>query len=81
MEQEILAKLKELIKPYIEFDDDLDKMGLDTNLVEGMNFDSADLVEIILDIEEHYEIEVEDEEIENIRTAGDVVNLIKDKIA
>ncbi len=45
-----------------------------------MDADSLDLVELVMALEEEFGIEITDEEIESIKTVGDVVNHIRSKI-
>ena len=52
----------------------------DTGL-EDLGADSLDLVELIMSVEEAFELgEVEDETLDGVKTVGDVVNFIKDRI-
>lgn len=79
--QQIIAKLKELVKPHLEYQDDsvIDNMTGNTNLLDELGLDSVDLVEIIMDIEETFEISIADEEIQQVKTVNDLVALIKSK--
>ena len=48
--EELELKLKDIIKPYLPEEADIEKIGPDTNLLEDLNINSAHLVDIILDI-------------------------------
>ncbi len=50
---------------------------LDTNIEEDLGADSLDVVDILMSIEDEFEIEVPDEEIENIKTVRELVEYIK----
>ena len=53
----------------------------ETSFVEDLGADSLDLVELIMSVEEAFELgEVEDETLDGVKTVGDVVNFIKDRI-
>ena len=51
----------------------------ETNLIKDLEADSLDAVEIILAIEEEFEIEISDEEAETIQTVQDLVNYVEAK--
>lgn len=60
-----------------QFNVDEDSIDLDTSFRDDLNADSLDLVELVMALEEEYGLEIEDEEVETIKTVGDSVNYIK----
>lgn len=50
---------------------------LESNIAEDLGADSLDVVDLIMSIEDEFEIEVPDDQVENIRTVADVVNYIE----
>ena len=60
-----------------QFSVEEDSITANTNIAEDLGADSLDVVDILMSIEDEFEIEVPDEEIENIRTVGELVNYIK----
>ena len=69
-------KIKEIIVEQLNIDDGT-FINLDTNLQEDLDADSLDAVEIIMNIEEEFDIKVDDDELENIKTIGDIVKYIE----
>ena len=69
-------KIKEIIVEQLNIDDGA-LINLDTNLQEDLDADSLDAVEIIMNIEEEFDIKVDDDELENIKTIGDIVKYIE----
>lgn len=57
-----------------------DRITLDTVILEDLEADSLDLVEFMMSVEEEYSIEVEDEDLERIKTVGDVVRYIEERV-
>ncbi len=53
---------------------------LDTSLIEDLGADSLDLVELIMAMEQEFDIEIPDEDVEGISTVGDAVNYVKEKL-
>ncbi len=52
-------------------------LSLQTSLIEDLGADSLDIVELIMALEEEFDIEISDEDAEKISTVGDVVEYIK----
>lgn len=50
----------------------------DMSFSDDLNIDSIDLLELIMSLEEEFDIEINDEVLENIKTVGDVINYLED---
>ena len=68
-------KLKEIIADVLNVN--ADEITMDTTFVDDLGADSLDIFQIILGIEETYDIEIDNEEAEKIVTVGDAVEQIK----
>lgn len=55
---------------------DEDKVTMDAEFIGDLNADSLDLVEVIMALEQEFEVEIKDEDAENIRTVSDAVQYI-----
>ena len=56
------------------------KINLDTNLVKDLELESLDLVTLVSEFEEKYNITVEDKEIKNLQTVKDIVDYISKNV-
>ena len=65
---EIIAE--QLNRPVEELDPSMD-------FVEDLNMDSIELVETIMSVEDEFDIEIEEEKLENVHTIGDVLDLLE----
>ena len=74
----VLEKIKVILAE--QFDVEEDSLQNDTDLQDDLGADSLDVVDLLMSIEDEFEIEIPDEEIENIRTVGDLVNYIESNI-
>ena len=71
----IFEKIKAILAE--QFDVEEDKISEDTDLQEDLGADSLDVVDLLMSIEDEFEIEVPDDEIENLKTVGSIVNYIE----
>ena len=71
----VLEKVKAIVSE--QFDVEEDSITPDTNLSEDLEADSLDVVDLLMSIEDEFEIEVPDEEIENIKTVDQLVKYIE----
>ncbi len=55
---------------------DEDKVTIDAEFIGDLNADSLDLVEVIMAMEQEFDVEIKDEDAENIRTVADAVQYI-----
>lgn len=74
----ILGKIKELVA--LQFDLDEEDLSESTSFVDDLHADSIDLVHLAMTLEDEYDIELEDEDIENIKTIGDAVDYIENTL-
>lgn len=71
----VFEKVKEILAE--QFDVDADKITADSDLQEDLGADSLDVVDLLMSIEDEFDVEVPDEEIENIKTVGSLVSYIE----
>jgi acyl carrier protein len=74
----VLEKIKVILAE--QFDVEESTLQNDTDLQADLGADSLDVVHLLMSIEDEFEIEIPDEEIENIRTVGDLVSYIEANI-
>lgn len=72
----IFEKVRKIICD--QFDLDEDDVTPETLLEEDLEADSLDLVDLVMSFEDEFHIEVHDEDVENIKTVGDIVKYIEE---
>ena len=60
-----------------QFNIDEDNINLNTSFTDDLNADSLDLVELVMALEDEFGLEIDDEEVESIKTIKDAVDYIK----
>lgn len=71
----MLGKLREIIAEQLSVDQS--EIELTSNFKEDLGADSLDLFELVMALEEEYDVEIPSEELENIATVEDVVEYLK----
>ena len=74
----ILEKVKAILSE--QFDVEEDTITPETNIADDLGADSLDVVDLLMSIEDEFEIEIPDDEVENIRTVGELVKYIEDHV-
>ena len=72
----IFDKIKKAIAEQTGIDEN--SITLEATFREDLNIDSIDLVELIMQLEEEYDIEFDDDQAESLKTVGDVVNYLNE---
>ncbi len=67
-------KIKELIVDQLDVEED--KVTMEANIQDDLGADSLDIVDLVMSVEDAFEVKIEDEDVENIKTVGDIVNYI-----
>ena len=73
----VFEKVKEIILDVIKVDES--KITLDASLENDLGADSLDAVEIIMLLEDEFDLSLDDEATQNIKTVGDLVNFIEER--
>jgi acyl carrier protein len=78
--QEILAELKKVLAPYTVNKEVLNSLTEQTDLVQDLKINSANLVDIIIDAEAKYDIEIDMDSAERIHSVGSCIDVILEKL-
>ena len=73
----IEIKVKEVIAQYLKIDKG--RVGRDSDLVKDLGADSLDVVEIVMQIEENFSIEISDKELNGIKKVCDILAIIENR--
>ncbi len=75
-EQEVFDKVISIIEPFAQNEQALRNVTMDTLILEDLKVNSARLVDVVLEIEDTFDIEVSDEVADYVKTIGSAVRLI-----
>ncbi len=72
----MFEKLKEMITQYVEVEGEITK---DSRFIEDLGFDSFNVMSLVGDIEDEFDIEVDEHDVADVRTIGDIMAYIEKK--
>ncbi|HKL89927.1 MAG TPA: phosphopantetheine-binding protein [Allomuricauda sp.] len=78
--EQLIAKLKPIIEPYIQDEEAFKNLSEDTDFVRDLKINSANLVDIILDIEDEFDIRLENEDMEQMLDVKSAMGIVTSKL-
>lgn len=79
--QEIIEELKAIVKPYIQNQEAFDTLTEETDFINDLKINSANLVDVILDIEEKYNIVIDNESMERMVNVKAAMTIIETQLS
>ncbi|MDT0294260.1 acyl carrier protein [Mesonia ostreae] len=79
IEKELVEKIKSIVKPYVQREDGLKDFSKETEFIKDLEINSANLVDVILDVEDEFDIEIDNDSMEGMKSVGDAIAIVKKK--
>ena len=79
--QELIEKLKIIVNPYTTNSEAYQNLNENTDFIKDLKINSANLVDIVLDVEEQFDVIIENEDMERMLDIKTVVEIIETKLA
>jgi len=73
---QVFDRVKEIIVEQLDADED--QVTMEASFRDDLDADSLDVVELVMELEDEFDLEIADEEAEKIATVGDAVNFIEE---
>jgi acyl carrier protein len=74
----VFERVRSIVTERLGVDDD--KVTPEAEFIGDLNADSLDIVEVVMALEQEFELEIQDDEVESMRTVGDAVSYIEERI-
>jgi len=78
--EEIIARLKPIVSAYVEDKDQLENLNEATDFIKDLRINSANLVDIVLDVEEEFGIVIDNLSMEKMLNVGASIDIIETKL-
>jgi acyl carrier protein len=79
--KKIISDLKNIVTPYVQDKKVLEDISEENDFIKDLKINSANLIDIILDVEKKYNIEIDNESIEKMKTVGEAIDIITSKLS
>lgn len=73
----VFEKIRQILCDQLDLEEE--SVTMNSNIAEDLGADSLDVVDLIMSIEEEFDLEFKDDQIDNIKTVGDIVSFIEGK--
>ncbi|WP_373056240.1 phosphopantetheine-binding protein [Zunongwangia sp. H14] len=77
---EITERIKKIVTPYVQRQEGLENFNKQTDFLNDLKINSANLVDVILDVEDEFDIEIDNDSMEGMLTVGDAKRIIQAKL-
>ena len=79
--EELISKLKTIVKPYIQDEEAFADLNEETDFINDLKINSANLIDVVLDVEEVFDIEIDNEAMEKMLDVKSAIEIIEQKLA
>ena len=80
IKEKIISKLTTIVKPYVQNEEGFKNLNENTDFINDLEINSANLVDIILDVEDEFKIEIDNDSMEKMLSVKATVEIIQTKI-
>ena len=74
----VFEKVKSILIDQLDVEEE--KVTPDASIADDLGADSLDIVDLVMSLEEEFDLEIPDDQVENIKTVGDIVKYIEENI-
>ena len=79
-QEEVFEQVVKILTPYVKNQEALDSVDATTHILDELKVNSARLVDVVLEFEDAFDIEIADEDVDKVETVGNAVELIQSKL-
>ena len=79
--EELIPSLQKIVKPYVQDQEAFKNLSEETDFIKDLKINSANLVDIILDVEDEFDIEIDNSSMEKMLSVKAAMNIIKTKLS
>ncbi len=74
----VFEKVKGILVDQLDVEEE--KVTMEASITDDLGADSLDVVDLVMSLEEEFDVEIPDDQVENIKTVGDIVKYIEENV-
>lgn len=78
---QLISKLKTIVEPYIQDEQAFANLSEDTDFINDLKINSANLVDVILDVEDEFDIRIENDDMEHMISVKAAMDIVTEKLS
>ena len=78
--EELIEKLRTIVQPYVQDEDAFKELSPTSDFINDLKINSANLVDVVLDVEDEFDIKIENDEMEQMLTVNAAMEIINNKV-
>ena len=78
--KDLIITLKKIVEPYVQNQEAFNNLSEETDFINDLKINSANLVDVILDIEDEFDIEIDNKSMEKMLSVNAAINIIETKL-
>ena len=79
--EKLITSLQKIVKPYIQDQIAFENLTEQTDFINDLKINSANLIDIVLDLEDEFDIEIDEESMEKMLSVKSALDIIENKLA
>lgn len=72
----VFEKVRDILVEQLDVEEE--KVSMEVSIMDDLGADSLDIVDLVMSLEDEFGVEIPDDQVENIKTVGDIVKYIED---
>ncbi|MAD97609.1 MAG: acyl carrier protein [Flavobacteriaceae bacterium] len=79
--EELIQSLKKIVEPYVQDQEAFQNLSEETDFINDLKINSANLVDVILDVEDEFDIEIDNDAMEKMLSVKAALDIIESKLS
>lgn len=77
---DLIKSLKQIVKPYVQDQKAYAELNEQTDFINDLKINSANLIDVVLDVEDHFDVTIENDELEQMVSVKSAIAIIEKKL-
>lgn len=74
----VFEKVRDILVEQLDVEEE--KVSMEASIIDDLGADSLDVVDLVMSLEDEFDVEIPDEQVKNMKTVGDIVKYIEENV-